>query len=225
MKKPFNIWLIDDHPLILESYELALNRISVNNTMFKFNIQKSNDCDSAIAKIKVDLDKIKVDMVILDISFDKSIKSKFLSGEELGIRIKQLIPDVKIIVSTSHNDSYRINTILRNLNPFGFLIKGDFDSKTLQLAIESIINDTPFYSKTVMTLTRNKNNFKYFLDEIDKQLLYELSIGTKMKYLPNIIPLSKGAIEKRRRRLKDIFEVSKSEDRELILKAKKMGFI
>ena len=65
----------------------------------------------------------------------------------------------------------------------------------------------------------------YLLDDIDRRILYELSIGTKTKDLPALVPLSLTGIEKRKRLLKQIFDIDSTDDRELILAAKEKGFI
>jgi len=225
MKKDINILLIDDHPSILEAYEIALKSIGCNRSRFNFKIQKASDCDSAFAKVKKSLNRNKIDAIILDISFNKTIKSEFIDGEDLGIKIKQLLPDVKIIVNTSHNSNYRMNAIIRNLNPLGFLVKGDVTAKVLQTAILTICKGKPYYSETVLQLLQKRNNSEYVLDKIDRQILYELSIGTRIKTLPTIIDLSLSGIEKRRYHLKEILNIHSSGNRELIQKAKEMGFI
>ena len=66
---------------------------------------------------------------------------------------------------------------------------------------------------------------EFILDEIDRMLLFELSQGAKTKDLPNFIPLSIAGIEKRKRHLKEIFDISKSDDRTLIKVAREKGFI
>ena len=63
------------------------------------------------------------------------------------------------------------------------------------------------------------------MDKIDRQILYELSIGTKTKDLPNIVPLSIAGIEKRKRILKRVFDVEYQGDKALITKAREKGFI
>jgi len=225
MKKLINILLVDDHPSILEFYEIALDCISTNEPEFNFKIQKASDCDSAFTKVEESLSQCKIDIIILDISFTKTIKSKFIDGEDLGIKIKHFLPEVKILVNTSYNDNYRINSILHNLNPLGFIVKGDVTSKIVQTAILSVCIGKPYYSKTVLQLLQKKNNFEYVLDKIDKQILYELSIGTKLKMLPTIINMSLSGINKRRRHLKEIFNIQSSGNKELIQKAKEKGFI
>ena len=63
------------------------------------------------------------------------------------------------------------------------------------------------------------------LDEYDRKILYELSIGTRMKDLPNLLPLSIAGIEKRKRNLKRMFNVKKLDDRQLMISAKEKGFL
>ena len=77
--------------------------------------------------------------------------------------------------------------------------------------------------KTKLFEEIDENNF--FIDAIDRRILYELSTGTRMKELPNILPLSIAGIEKRKRQLKKIFDVSSLEDKQLIIVAKEKGFI
>ena len=60
---------------------------------------------------------------------------------------------------------------------------------------------------------------------MDRKILYELSIGSRMKDLPNYIPLSVASIEKRKRQLRKVFGVKNKGDRELILKAREIGVI
>ena len=43
--------------------------------------------------------------------------------------------------------------------------------------------------------------------------------------LPNVIPLSKAGIEKRKRALYSVFNIKENSDRQLIIEAKKSGFI
>ena len=61
--------------------------------------------------------------MFLDISVPPSKDKKLLSGEDVGLMINRVFPSSKIIVSTTFNDNYRIQSILKNMNPDGFLIK------------------------------------------------------------------------------------------------------
>jgi hypothetical protein len=65
----------------------------------------------------------------------------------------------------------------------------------------------------------------FILDNIDRKILYELSLGTRMKDLPSVLPLSIAGIEKRKRHLQEIFNIKGGGDKELLLVAKEKGFI
>ncbi|MFL1897064.1 response regulator [Aquimarina sp. 2-A2] len=220
------VLIIDDHPLISEAYKRAFEVISSESSDISFSISVANNCEAADAKIKeIATNNKKLDIVFLDIKLPPSQDGRILSGEDIGIKINKLLPETKVIVSTTFNDNYRIHSIFRNLNPDGFLIKNDITPIELVTTIKNIISDPPYYSKTVVKLLRKEVSNEFLLDNIDRKLLYELSIGAKMKDLPKILPLSIAGIEKRKRHLKQIFNVKSVDDKELLLKAREMGFI
>lgn len=224
--KTYSTLFIDDHPLIIDAYKSAFNYYSIQNESIKFSIEIADDCDRGIEVINDFFKKgKKLDVVFLDISLPSSKDDKILSGEDLGLKINKLLPEAKIIVSTTLNDNYRIHSIFKNLNPDGFLIKNDITPKELIEAIHIVLNDPPYYSKTVTKLLRKQVANDFLLDNIDRRILYELSNGTRMKDLPGILPLSIAGIEKRKRHLKNIFNTKNSDDKELLYIAKEKGFI
>ncbi len=225
MNKSYNVLIVDDHPIIADAYKSAFDFISSENKHVNFNISIVHNSDDAIQKIKKTSKTANIDIVFLDISLPPSTDGKILSGEDIGIKIRQLQLNCKIIIATTFNDNYRIQVILKNVNPDGFLIKNDIDKDELVKAIKTILDNSPYYSKSVLELFRKQTATDYRLDKIDRQLLFEMSIGTKMKNLPGIIPMSMAGLEKRKKHLKQIFEVQENDDRELILKAKEKGFI
>ncbi|WP_298900874.1 response regulator [uncultured Psychroserpens sp.] len=224
--RKYSVLIIDDHPLITEAYKTAFNYYSKAHDEVSFSIRCVQDCDTSMEVINDIFTKKKVlDIVFLDIKLPPSKDGKIISGEDLGLRINKLLPNTKIIVSTTFNDNYRVHSIFKSLNPDGFLIKNDITPKELVETIDTIINDPPYYSKTVIRLLRKQVANDFLLDNIDRKILYELSIGTRMKDLPNILPLSIAGIEKRKRHLKHLFNIKSVDDRELLLVAKDKGFI
>jgi len=225
MNSKYKVLIIDDHPIIADAYKSAFEFISLENSTVNFEISIAINCDEAIEKIKEASIKKGIDVIFLDISLPQSTDGEYLSGEDLGIAIKKLLPECKIVVATTFNDNYRIQTILKNVSPDGFLIKNDVNKDELVFAIKTVLGGSPYYSKSVLELFRKQASIDYKIDKIDRQLLYEMSIGTKMKDLPSIIPMSMPGLERRKKQLKKLFEVKDNDDRELILKAKEKGFI
>ena len=223
---PCTVLLIDDHPRILEAYKNALARIEEQIAHYTFKIDIATDCDKAYRKItEASTLHDGIDLIFLDMRLPPSADGKILSGEDLGLIIKKTLPKSKVIVSTTHTDNYRIHSIFKSIDPDGFLIKNDISPEDIIIAIENVLEDPPYYSKTVIKLLRKNVSNDFLLDNIDRKLLYEISLGTKMKDLPDILPLSIAGIEKRKRNLKDIFDVASGDDKELISKAKEKGFI
>ncbi|WP_157957303.1 response regulator [Winogradskyella tangerina] len=220
-----NTLIVEEEPLMVEPMKLALEQIGDNNGLLDFKIKIVTSCDSAINEIKRAVHSDPIDLVLLDIHLLPSSNGSYVSGEDIGVDIRKYFPNAKIIVLTSYNNNFRLNNILKNLNPEGFLIKRELNFEKLNNAIVSVIEDCPYYSKLILQLMRRHITNDFTLDRIDRQLLYQLSKGAKMKHLSEIIPLSKSAIELRKRNLKEVFGVEEGDDRHLILKAEACGFI
>lgn len=220
-----NTLIIDDHPLIIEANTTALRHLASNNKDLNFKIKTANSCDSAVNIIESISKNEMLDLVFLDIRLNPSIDGSIISGEDLGIKIRNLFKNVKIIVITTFNDNSRLNSILKSVNPESLMVKNDLTPKSLINAIEAVLNGDTYYCNTTSKLVRSLLTNDISLDEHDRKILYELSIGTKMNELPNILPFSIGGIEFRKRRLLDIFNVSSRDDRLLIKIAREKGFI
>lgn len=216
-----NILIIDDHPIILEAYVHTLTDISNEN----LKISTAFDCDSAFKKIFTNLNDKQYDLVIVDLNIPASKAGKILSGEDLALEIRKKIPAVKIVIISAVQDKFRIKNILSNVNPDGFLIKGDSGSEQIGKAYHAVLNNNTFYSPYVLELLQSEFTSDYHLDNSDKKILYYLSRGYRTNQLPDFLPLSLRAIENRKRKLKTIFNVEPKGDSELLAKARKQGII
>ena len=224
LKNKCNILIVEDNLLLADAIEMVLKLKDSKNSAQKINIYKALNYENAIEIIEEILRDGVLDVVILDINLGNSKGENRKSGEELGILLREYIPKTKIIVFTSYNDGLRINSVLKNINPEGFLIKDSTtDHKTLQKVVSKVVSGQTHYCDTVVSILRKKNKIKQKLDAIDLKLLYELSNATKLKDMPDYVPLTISGVEKRRRRLKEIFEVDS--DRGLVLQAKAIGFL
>lgn len=223
----YNVLIIDDHPIISDAYKSAFELLSATHKEFKFQLTIVSTSDDAIQTINEALEPtaIGIDLVFLDISLPPSSDGTILSGEDLGILIRQLMPKTRIIIATTYNDNYRILVFLQSVKPDGLLIKNDINKEELITAIKTVLNNTPYYSKTVLNVMQKLISGDYMLDKIDRQLLHELSNGTKMNELPKLIPMSLAGLEKRKRNLKVIFDIPDEDDRALLQIARTKGFI
>jgi len=225
MARKYSVLIIEDHPLICEAYKSACKQVSNLDPKIDFKIDTVNNSADAMFKIEAASKKKGIDIIFLDIRLPPSEKHQIFTGEDIGIKIRDLLPKSKIIISTTFNDNYRIHSIIKSVNPEGFLIKNDIVPEELILAVKTVVKDPPYYSQTVIKLLRKHIATDFTVDKIDRTLLHELSVGTKMKDLPNILHLSIAGVEKRKRQLKDIFNLRSESDKELIAVAREKGFI
>jgi len=223
--KELSVLVVDDHPIIMDSYKMALKQIECDCPEFRFKIKTASDCDSADAIIENAVNGTPLDLVLLDIRLPASKNGLLTSGEDLGVKIRELFSKTKMLVFTSYTNNYRLGNILRHLDPDGLLIKGDTDYAELKNAIIMVLKDPPCYSKEIARLFRRQATNDFILDKIDRILLYQLSIGTRTKDLTDIVPLSISAIEGRKRKLKELFDANEKEDSQLLTKARERGFI
>lgn len=217
------ILAIDDHEMTMLGYKFILERIVFDD--YNIIVDTANTFELGKERIEESVNSFKYDIIFLDVQLFPPNEDQPHNGEDLGLLARKLVPESKIVYMSSFSDNYRINSILKSVDPDGYLVKTDIDPKTLEDAIKTIINGTPYYSAKVLAAIRKKMSTDIVLDEKDKKILYHLSIGTKTKDLENHVQLSSSSIENRKRHLKSLFGTENKNDLALILEAKKRGFI
>ncbi|WP_309612733.1 response regulator [Flavobacterium sp.] len=216
-----NILIVDDHPFIIQAYKNALDKYSQQG--YEFDVVQANNCKSGYENI-VDAKK-PFDVAFFDISMPEYPEKEIYSGEDLAILMKKEMPGCKVILLTMHTELLKINNIIKNINPNGLIIKNDLTFDELIFAFDKIINNESYYSQTVIKLVGQAQYNNIELDAFDKQILFHLSKGVKTKDLPQYIPLSLSAIEKRKLSIREILEVKGGTDIDLINEAKTKGVI
>lgn len=224
MNNVVKILMIDDHSLILEGYKSKLQE-SFTDDELNFIIDTAQNCEEAYEKIEKSLSSSKYDIVFLDINLPPSKNKKILSGEDLGKEIRNYSPDTSLIVLTMYSENMRLINILRNLNPEAFLIKSDITPQEFLKAFNKVREGEVHYSKSIIEIMRKQLTSDVVLDEYDRNILFHLAEGVRTKDLVDIIPLSLAAIEKRKKILKEIFEVQNNGDLALVSQARKKGFL
>ena len=221
MKSPIHILIVDDHPFIIEAYKNAINKYSQQG--YEFIITQANNCKTGYEHI-VDQPQ-PFDIAFFDISMPEYAEKGIHSGEDLAALIKKEMPSCKIILLTMHTELLKINNIIKNINPSGLIIKNDLTFDELLFAFDKVIKGDKYYSQTVIKLENQAQFDNIELDAFDKQILFHLSKGVKTKDLPQYVPLSLSAIEKRKQNIRDLLEVMGGNDVDLINEAKFKGVI
>jgi len=224
MQETIRILMTDDHPMIIEGYQNTL--LSTKKESQEIDIDIANNCDESVNYMdKASNSDHPYDILFLDISLPPSKDGKMNSGEDLAKYARSVLPEAKIIILTMFNEPYRVQNILKTINPEGFLIKSDLTSSELASAFQAILFRPPFYSGTVNSIIKKTITSDIVVDSINRKILHLLAQGIKTKSLIDHINLSMSAIEKRKKQLKILFSVGDSNDESLLVEARKNGFI
>jgi DNA-binding NarL/FixJ family response regulator len=217
-----NILIVDDHPFIIEAYKNAIKGYN-SKGMYEFTITQAKDCKTGYEAITEATEPFGI--AFFDLSMPVYEEKGIYSGEDLALLIKKEMPDCKIILLTMHTELLKINTIIKNINPNGLVIKNDLTFDELLIAFDKILKGENYYSQTVVKLVSQLQYDNIEIDAFDKQILYHLSKGTKTKDIPQYVPLSLSAVEKRKLNLKETLEIKGGSDIDLIREAKNKGLL
>lgn len=217
-----NIFIVDDHPFIIEGYKNAITRY--NPKEFEFSIKQAKDCKSAY-EIITNPDTIVFDIAFLDISMPAYEEKGMLSGEDLARLLNEYMPSCKIILLTMYTELLKIKNIIDSINPSGLVIKNDLTFDELLFGFDKVINNQTYYSQSIQKMMDLDKNEAIEIDLIDKQILFHISKGTKTKDIPQYVSISIEAVEKRTINLKKLLGLKGGSDIELVKEAKDKGLL
>lgn len=212
-----NVLLADDHPMTLEGYSDALqkNPFAVYSPVFT-KVHNFEDAFHAV-------DKNVFDLAIIDNSMPVYAKASISSGIDLALFIKSRLPDCKVIIITAHTEVIIVYDIAKRARPEGLIIKNDVTPEKLQNAVIDIIKGNTYQSPLVKSCISEIWKKELMVEDYNRQILFYLSKGFKIKDIEQTVYLTGSAIQKRISRMKKAFDVS--DDTSLVKEAIKQGFI
>jgi DNA-binding NarL/FixJ family response regulator len=124
---------------------------------------------------------------------------------------------------TAHTEVIIVYEIYKNVKPDGLIIKNDITPEKLQQAVIEVMQGNPYQSAIVKSCISEIWKKELMVEDYNREILFYLSKGFKIKELEGIIYLSTSAIQKRIIRMKGVFDVT--DDSGLVKEAIKQGFI
>lgn len=223
MNPTLNCLIVDDHPMLIDSYMTVISTFVDN---YNFNFVTATDCETGFKAIELHYSQnTKIDIAIFDISLPAYKEKKILCGVDLALHFKTRFERSKTIMITMHHESIIIEKTLSKVNPDGFLNKSDIGFDTFTEIFAMILSGKKFTSTIINNSIKELNNRKFGFDSIDYEIISLLEKGIKTKDIPNYIPLTLSAIEKRKVKIKSQILNYSGNDNELIEKIKKLKLI
>ncbi|MET0759768.1 MAG: response regulator [Flavobacterium sp.] len=193
-------------------------------------IQYAKYCDDTFLKIKkAQAENEPFELLITDLSYKADHReSKLNSGEELIAAVKNTQPNIKIIVYSIEDKSFRVKSLFETLGIDGYIMKGRNSIPELQKAIQSIYkSDEKILSSELSHVMKDKSLLE--IETYDIELLKLLSRGLILDEIANqfkithISPNGTSSIEKRINKLKIYFKANNNVH--LIAMAKDLGLV
>lgn len=214
------ILMVDDHPTQLDGYKIIL---AYNNQGIEIETVMAYNCKTAFEIIKDATQSF--DMFFLDLNLPAYPEQQIKSGEDLAYLVKECHPESKIIMLTSHSESFLLYNIVRRIQPNAFLVKSDFGGEELLDAFYAVLNGQTYHSETVKESINELLCREEYLDSYNRRIITLLAQGVKTKNLPEHLNLSMSAVEKRKSQIKDYFCIEKGNDEDIVREARKLGFV
>ncbi|MBP4142051.1 response regulator transcription factor [Flavobacterium sp. P4023] len=218
---PLKILLVDDHIMITDFYKMALADLKTNT-----EITTTNTLETAY-NIIFDQNEIQpIDIIILDLSMPPYLEKNINNGEDLAKLIRSKYPELKIIIITSIFKSKQLERIIETFSPEGILEKiditnSDYLINTLNKIIKGEFYRSEMVEKSIKMDLINDSKF----DILNKQIITLLSQGVKTKNLPNHLSMTLSAINKRKSKIKQLLQIEKGDDEDIVSESKKNGII
>lgn len=147
MKESIKILMVDDHPMILDGYKSILtNSLGEKQNLL---IDLANNCEDAFNKVETSLQSTPYEIIYLDVNLPPAKKLKIFSGEDLGVRIREISPHSKIIIMTMYSENLRVYNLMKNIQPEGLLVKTDVNPLEFVISFEKVVSGNLYYSQTV----------------------------------------------------------------------------
>ncbi|MDI9341800.1 MAG: response regulator transcription factor [Sediminibacterium sp.] len=133
------ILLADDHELILNGLKFLFNE--------EEDIEVVATAKNGLEALAI-LKQNTVDMVITD------IKMPEMNGLELSAKIREVYPDIKVIVLTLYKDPEFVKAII-DAEADGYLLKNE-DAGEIKNIIRHVMNDGTHFSKDIVGILRSE---------------------------------------------------------------------
>lgn len=209
--------LIEDYPVLTEFYRAAL----------RGHYPQVIHADS----------RAKADALIMEGSPNQSFNVALLherircgpeggqcDGMSLALHLREHHPETKLLYSIDLLSSYKVGSIIREINPEAILYRPDITPFEFSAAIRCITEGGSYASPSVVPHMRNDIVGNKILDLIDRRILHYLGQGARTKDLPHLVALSLPSIEKRKKSLRHLLD-DPGNDYQMIQAARRLGLI
>ena len=174
------IVIADDHPLVRSGIRATLSRSE--------EIQVVGEAQDSPETLKM-VEEFRPDLLILDIEMPG------IPAHQLAVEARKLVPDLKILVLTVHEDEASIRALMK-VKISAYMLKDEAPENLLQ-AVRAIEQGAAWFSQSVahklMTIHEVKDDLPS-LTTREKQILQQIALGHDNHTIADELSLAEFAI-------------------------------
>jgi two-component system capsular synthesis response regulator RcsB len=217
-----------DKVIIAEDHESA--NLSLQRTMEDFRVKNIDHvfyCDDALNKVRLAKQKSDpYDLLITDLYFEADgIAQKIAGGFELIKSVREIQPEIMILVFSSENRPATIDMLFKNFEIDAYVRKARNDAKELKSAFDVLSKGQRYQPRSLVESIKQSNAYEF--TDFDINIIRLLSSGFQQNEIPvylkqhGIRPSSLSTIEKRLNQIREELGFTKNE--QLVLFCKETG--
>lgn len=180
--RPHSLLIVDDHAIVCQGIRSLLS-----HALPRLDFYTSGTGREASEQLKLHPD---VDLVIVDVELPD------MSGFDLIVSIRQLNPDVRVLVYTMHEEPW-VTRELQAASVDGIVLKGEEPSELLT-AVESLLIDLPYFSARFSALSQSN---ALPITDREREVLQLISQGYVSREIAEKLYVSENTIEYHRKQL------------------------
>lgn len=218
-----NVLIVEDHEIANISVQKTLEALGIHGARYVYY------CDDAFAWVN---NAIRMgdpyDLLITDLYFEKDhYEQRLANGSELIHAVKQVQPDLKVIVFSAESRTAVVNALFKSHSVDGYVRKARRDAQHLKEALQAVYGHKTYLSPDLKQSIDAKNAHEF--TPFDITIISLLSQGVLQKDIPyylkqkHIKPSGLSSVEKRLNLMKEVLGFSKNE--QLIAYSKDIGVI
>jgi DNA-binding NarL/FixJ family response regulator len=217
-----DVLIIEDQEMMIEGYK---GIFFFYKEIYDAKITEANNCEEAYNLITNKENNSLYQVVILDYSLKAFPEKKVFNGLDLGVLIRDNMPNAKIIMITSHYESIKLFEIVKKIQPNGLLIKHDYKAKLLIDAVKTVLDNETYYSPEAKESIKQPLFTTGALDKIDREIIVLIAEGLQISSIAKKLNASDDTIKKRKSKIKDLLGILKGSDEDILRECRALGLI
>jgi len=194
------ILLAENHPVMGDFYEKNLNDFYSFIKPFIYKTSKYDVISLLSSELKFEL--AVIDYTVL--SIDKS----FTLGLDVAIMVRRYNPQCKIIFVADTMKILPIYEVIKKSKPNCMVSNVELDAISFSNYLTMIANEGVYHSPIIKQCASSIWEKDIFIDDQNRQILYYLSRGYKVKEIESVLLIAASTIKKRIGKMRKIFNAT-----------------